>query len=314
VRLGARRALGLGARAQTIAPAARAELREVAFENWQAEEAFDVVLCDRLQEMLDPIHALQRMMSIAREKIVLEIPARSPEHDDTPTISIEPKALFGDRKRIYLFSPQAIGVLLNEHSHAFEPIAVSTSPNDKRLVIEAKRRRIKHLTVIAGPSASGKTHLLRKLRKDDLLRQRLGIAPDWLGMGENKLAEKLPRGEIEHFVLHYNILRPFDGMARTYETDPATSLFSCADKITFLTLTATIARLQAQVDRRLKKRDKPSLRAVRILYEDERFLRTWYDRWLQFVARFEGVTAGNYRLSPYDGHELTPVGPGSSIR
>lgn len=44
--------------------------------------------------------------------------------------------------------------------------------------------------------------------------------------------------------------------------------------------------------------------------DDDRFLDEWYDRWLKFIAGFNGVTAGSYIVSPHEGYALTLAGPG----
>jgi hypothetical protein len=336
MRRGAKRALGIDLDAANVtnarAAAARtgvdAEFIEADFEHWRPKETFDVVRLGTLDDLFDPIHTLRRLTALAREKIVLEIsvrPARggrarrfgwaSPVDTAESTISLRAAPRRTDGKRAFLFTPEAIGVLLNEHSLAFEPISVSQSALEDQVVIGAKRRKIAHLTVVAGPVAVGKSHLISRLAEDALLRERAGIPEVTPPLIASLLWKKLPPGPIDHAVLHYNILRPLDAAMRTFERDPVVSLFPCAEKITFLTIRATRERLCAQLDRRIAQRNPNKrlyrkdhfYRELRVLYEDDLFVDDWYDRWLTFVSRFKSVTAGNYIVSPDEAHALIPV-------
>jgi hypothetical protein len=339
MRRGAKRALGIDLDAANVANAraiaARtgvdAEFLQADFEHWRPRETFDVVHLGALDDLFDPIHALRRLAALAGEKVVLDISVRpgsgrqvrrfglkSPradKHESTISLRVGPRRT--DGKRAFLFTPEAIAVLLNEHSFAFEPISVSPSPFDHRVVIEARRRRIGRLTVVAGPVAVGKSRLISKLAEDDLLRAKVGIPEVTPPLIASSLWKKLPMGPIDHAVLHYNILRPLDTTVRTYERDPVISLFRCAETITFLTIGTTRERICSQLDRRIAKRQPHNplgpknrfYRELRALYEDDTFLEGWYNRWLRVVARFKGVTIGNYIVRPDgDDYLVSPDG------
>jgi hypothetical protein len=166
--------------------------------------------------------------------------------------------------------------------------------------------------VVAGPKAVGKSHLIERLVEDDLLRERIGIPAGALVCGARTWLRGRPTvGTIDHLVLHYDILRPFDSGETDYHRDPATSALRCADQITFLTLRTSRARLCSQFDRRLGAH-KPRVtlerrRRLRELYNHEEFLTEWYDRWLAFVGRWGAVTIGSYLVDPHDPFTLTSV-------
>ena len=135
-----------------------------------------------------------------------------------------------------------------------------------------------------------------------------------LSIKADLLRRHLPSGAIDHLVLEYSILRPFrKSTMRTYERDPVTLVFRRAETITFLTIKTTAERLCAQLDRRIRsmvRRNKPLYRQrfqgqLRPLYENDRFLDDWYDRWLTFVAGFEDVTTTNYLVNPHEDYALT---------
>ena len=172
--------------------------------------------------------------------------------------------------------------------------------------------RIGHLTVVAGPKAVGKSHFIRLLFADEALRRRVGVPVDAEVWTDRTLARGSPRPrEIEHLVLHYDLLRLYDRGVSRYERDLATSILGCADQITFLTLRTTREHLCAQFDRRLHRkkgrRKLEHLQRLRTLYEDEDFLHDWYRRWLRFVDRWADVTVGSYFVDVHESYELKPA-------
>jgi hypothetical protein len=161
---------------------------------------------------------------------------------------------------------------------------------------------IRSLTVIAGPTAVGKTRLLKTLAADEELRERLSIpvrTPALTAGGFLRLDSPDP---IDALVLHYDILRPAP------DADPGTVALGSAEAISFLTLRTTLTRLAAQLDRRIAGHPDPpkKLRRLRPLYDDERFVADWYERWFAFVEQFREVTVGNYLVDANDGYRRTP--------
>lgn len=176
-------------------------------------------------------------------------------------------------------------------------------------MVDLEQHRIEHLIVIAGPSAVGKSYLIRELRKDHFLAERLGVPQRSLSLRAVQLRRKLPTGALDHLILEYDILRPFTGKVPSYERDPATSLFRCAAQIAVLTLRTTGELLRAQSDsRKWTRAPRPRHELCRRLYEDDALLDEWYDRWLTFVAGFQNVTAGNYIVNVHADYALTPAG------
>jgi hypothetical protein len=276
------------------------------FQSWEPDESFDVVLClDALKDFVDPIHALHRIGRIAREKVVLEVSLAAGDQDRAAISLVRsqpkrrrgagtPRVSFGEARKAFLFTPKAITALLHEQSLAFGPLTTVTSPSGEKLWIAATKRRIAHLTVIAGPTAAGKSYLIRRLGESDALRGRFGIPELSIVTDERHARKELPGGALDHVVLHYNILRPLDPGITTYARDPIASLFGCAEQLTFATVRATGEELRARIDDRTGRRDRPFYPALRALYADASLLERWYDRWLAFVAGFEARTTGNY--------------------
>jgi hypothetical protein len=168
-------------------------------------------------------------------------------------------------------------------------------------------RTIRSLTVVAGPTAVGKTHLLQLLTTDEGLRERLGVprAPAVTAREFSKLG---PAGPIDELILHYDILRPHHKGLRAHVADPAASMLAHAETIAFFTLTATRERLIAQLDERITAPKHPAkkLRKLRPLYENDLFVADWYERWFGFVDQFRDVTTGNFIVDT-DGYHVTSL-------
>jgi 2-polyprenyl-3-methyl-5-hydroxy-6-metoxy-1,4-benzoquinol methylase len=296
------------------------------FETWDwGGRTFDTVIClNVLHHMYDAVHSLRRMMDLARRRVVLEFAA--PRLGDVLSGMVNPLALaaahssavvLGSPKRTvnaasrtFLFTPRSMRVLFNAHTAAFEPVAITRSPFKGRLILEANKRRIGHLAVIAGPTSSGKSTLMARLETDAALRARLGLEGDgWLA--DNAHLDRLPRGRIERLMLHYDILRPYGRSIRTFHRDPALDIMTVADRISVLTLVAPTATLRRQIEEgelagsrfKLRKRQ----RDIRARYDSAEFLSNWYDQWFRFLERHEEkcgshlVTAdgeGRYELLP----------------
>jgi SAM-dependent methyltransferase len=313
------------------------------FETWETDRTFDVILClNVLHHMYDPVHAIRRMMQMARRKIVLEVAVPTLGEGKRSRISrlflllgrSEPYLLCGHRggnahaaARTFLFTPESLRLIFNYHRALFEPIRIQRSPLKQRIIVEAHRRRIRDLTVISGPSGSGKTTFMRRLAADAALRCELGL-PESVSavVPAGRINERLPAGPQKHVLFHYDMLRPHNRSLSSYPRDPATDLFHVAERISFLTLTTPISRLQDQLrNARIKKRKglrrwlaglfPPKLherhRKLLDLYGDRNFLYDRYGEWLKFCGRFESKTVRHLLVEnreTYDFHDAARWG------
>ena len=171
-------------------------------------------------------------------------------------------------------------------------------------------RTIRSLTVVAGPTAVGKTRLLQLLDTDDQLRERLQM-PKAPAVTSKELLRLTSSGPINELILHYDILRPHHKGFHSHVADPATSTLSHAETITFLTLRTTPERLAAQLDKRIASRKlaPKKLKKLQQHYGDDGFVADWYERWFGFLERFRAVTTANYIVDAHQGYRLTPYMP-----
>ncbi|MSP83149.1 MAG: methyltransferase domain-containing protein [Alphaproteobacteria bacterium] len=274
------------------------------FESWDwGGRRFDVVLClNILHHMFDPVHALRRIMRLARSKVVLEFAAPRPR--DLLRTRINPLALLagslpaillGAPKRTedvaaqsFLFTAKAMEVLFNKHTTAFEPVTITKSPFKGRLVLEARRRRIGHLVVVTGPTASGKSTLIKRIAGDPACCGRLGLEDGpWLLTDAH--VKNLPRGRVDRAIMHYDLLRPYRRSIKAYDRDPATDLFGEAEALSVVTLMVAPDRLRDQLrtseltGRRGQRRKRQA--DIHERYAERDFLRSWYEAWFALVAR-----------------------------
>ena len=268
LRRGAAGATGLEASGESIRHARRiADLCGLApeylsgdFEEWEwGDRRFDVVTClNVLHHMYDPVHAIRTMMRLARRKVVMEF--LSPTFANlrlgmlspllaasrlAPVIVLgKPKSHVDAAARSYLFSVEAMKVLFNRHTTAFEPIGIRRSPFKDRMILTARKRSIGHLLVVAGPTSVGKSTFIRRFLHDAAVREPLQIEGDgWHSVSASRI-DSLPTGALPRVVVHYDLLRPFRKSIRSHARDPATHLFETAQRISFITLMAPMQCLR----------------------------------------------------------------------
>jgi hypothetical protein len=264
--------------------------------------------------MYDPIHALRRMVELARESIVLEI-APAPRSGPvrfraltnlllrwrpaivlgTPTESIDAAA------HAFAIAPEALRIFFEKHYACFMPVTVSRSAD--RTFVRADFRRIDTLTIVAGVTSSGKSTFLQRLRQDAELRRELEL-PDVTASASPRTLNGLSSRDLGHVLFHYDLLRPFGRALRTHARDPALSILRSARHVNVLTIMTPQERLLAQLKQNEFAGKTPTPRHLELFrrYQETGFLDEWYRAWLAFcensaVARHIIVeNSGTYRF------------------
>jgi 2-polyprenyl-3-methyl-5-hydroxy-6-metoxy-1,4-benzoquinol methylase len=279
------------------------------FEHWDfGKQTFDTVLClNVLHHMFDPIGVIRQIINLADRRIIFEL--AQPHLTQLLAASISPPrigldniplVLLGQSRRShdilsrsFMITAKAIEVMLNQHTELFEPVIIKKSPFKDRRLIVANKRRIKHLVVISGPTASGKSTFLQRLHSDIELRRKLGL--DGIDVHySGKDRQVLPIGELAELILHYDILRPYSRSIRTYERDPRCDFLKIAEKITLVTLMSPREVLCRRFERselgfRRRKRKAKRYKELYLQYGTGRFLETWYENWFKYCEKYPQI-------------------------
>lgn len=293
----------------------RAEYIPADFEEWNAPaKSHDVVLClNVLHHLYDPVAAIRKIMALARKRFYLEVaPVTHREIGRVASLlgmiggPAAPIMLLGDTKnstraadRTFTFTKKAMSVIINGHSKAYEPVRFHPSSFKGRWIVEARRRDIDHLVVVAGVTGVGKSTFIKRLTASPELRSRFGVEGAFEVASANNL-DSLRTGRHDTLVYHYDLLRPFDRPLHSHGRDPAFHLLASADRITLITLTNSGAVLRERLRAPDARPDGAKARKRHDIilgqYENPNFLAAWYEAWLDATARYMGREADKTHL------------------
>jgi len=246
---------------------------DVHFEQLDVERAlpsepFDVVLClNLLHHMRNPLALLDRLAALTRERLVLEVAALG-GHDRrklgvsrlaghflgrAPILFVSRNGTSGKRSvQKFFINPGAIENLLLHHRGTFARVDAIPSEHKNRSIAIAQRRRIDRLVLVAGPTASGKSTLIERLRRNELPevagRAGIGDGAAWR-FGSAKDLPQLRQVHLSKLLFHYDFLRPYLRSAKIHARDEGLDVFDCAGSVTTLTLWCPPERLRAQLRR-----------------------------------------------------------------
>lgn len=279
-----------------------------------AGNRYDTVLClNVLHHLFDPLHAMKTMMELARRRLIIEFKTLSLEdlrfgwfnpllllaRNTSHIFMAQPKVGDDIAGRSYLFTPNAMRMLFEAHSLAFEPVKITRSPFKDRYLLDARKRNIGHLLVVSGPTSSGKSTFADRFLADHQLRTRLGIKEDGWILTKAGKAGGLPTGRVENAVLMYDLMRPYRQAIRTIERDIVLDLLKIADKVSFITLVTPVERLRAQIsDKEVKRligklgeKRQDELLSVYRQGNGSPVLRSFYEEWFAYRERYRHKTA-----------------------
>jgi len=240
---------------------------------------FDIVLClNVLHHMFDPVGVIRKLAHATRETLIIEAASLNPRDSRKlrigflqrlmisrlPVIFVshgEPNLRRKTSVQKFFFTSGAITNLLMRQTKLFSRVEVVPSSFKKRFIIRATRRRIDHLLIVSGPTSSGKSTFLRRLRSGGLPGEIMELLPqgcgDWRQVGASKLSLTPPRDidgkplDDDHYrglVLHYDFMRPYVSGSQAYHRDQALDLIACADKVTVMVLKPGKERLISQLE------------------------------------------------------------------
>jgi hypothetical protein len=268
------------------------------------DRRFDHVVCDEtLEAMNEPIGALQRMMKCARQRVILQLNHLTLNHFHSrifdslfllgrrqPKITLIPPQTAGRTiVQKFVFTPAAMRILFNAHSTAYEPIKILSSRNT--FIVEAKRRRIENLVVVAGPTSSGKSVLTRRLAADDSMRSQLGLHGQWKIVRGRDVA-MLPSGDLGNILLEIDLMIVGKGDLGAFDSIPLFEILKTSSNLRIITIVPWPRRGRLhmktkEVNRLQRKCGQLGISLVDFYRgnDDGRLVRELYRNWFEWVGR-----------------------------
>jgi hypothetical protein len=156
---------------------------------------------------------------------------------------------------------------------------------------------VARLVVLAGPSAVGKTHLVRQMRRGEppALAEQLGLQPPFVVSSARDL-KRLSQSAIETLVVHYDFLDQRQGLAKFQHLDGWFEHSSTIDIITMHVPCDVLADRMAHrvVRSRNRWRREPSWALIRRIFRQAKKCRFYrqdarvsalYEEWYTFLSQ-----------------------------
>ena len=316
-RRGARRVLGVDVDPDTIRKArlladcldAKVEFRLLNVEHERLVEDFDYILClNLLHHLRNPLALLDELIAHAQERLVLEV-AGLGFHDRrklavsalghfflarAPVIFVGRNGTSGRFSgQKFFITPTALSHLLVYQRNSFAQLRQLPSEHKGRYIVIAEKRRIDDLVVVAGPTTSGKSWLIERLRagQEPGLCGRLGMGDgrSWPAMNAFDLLE--PQApHLARLLFHYDTLRPLMRSAHVHARDEALDILTGARRARVLTIWHPPDLLleqfeQAEIRPKTKggvfKGNKRKTR-IHAMYRDPQQIVAHYREWFEF--------------------------------
>ncbi len=279
------------------------------------EEQFDYVLClNVLHHLKNPLAALDNLIDVTRERLVLEV-ASLGRHDRAklglsaieqfflsraPVIYVSRASTHGKRGvQNFFITSGAVDNLLRYQRGTFARVETQPTSHKGRFLTVAEKRRIGKLVVVTGPTASGKSTLIERLQKNEVpeVAARLGVADGstWTALMANRL--HVPTEPyLPGVFYHYDFLRPYLRSARIHERDEGLEVLEGAEEITFVTIWCPPEILAERLENRSIRpksgpkgfRGRKRHLAIREDYADPAKVRAHYRRWFDFTSKKPG--------------------------
>jgi 2-polyprenyl-3-methyl-5-hydroxy-6-metoxy-1,4-benzoquinol methylase len=273
-------------------------------------EHFDYVLClNLLHHLRNPLSVLEKLASITRERLILEVAALG-RHDRkkigispvqqfflnrAPVIVVNPRGASGKKSfQKFFLTSSAVEHLLLYHRFLFARVDTMPSEHKGRYISIAHKRKIDNLVVVAGPTAVGKSTLVAQLKRNELpdIARRVGIEDGtaWLTIEANKLYA-LTQPYVENLLFHYDFLRSYLRTAKMPGRDEVLDVLDTAEHLTFLTLWCPPEILQqrliqSEIEPHTKNgiyRGKARTLVIAKEYENLARVREHYQHWFAFT-------------------------------
>lgn len=267
-----------------------------------------VSMLNVLHHVMDPLEVIQKLISVTRKKLILEVAGLGPHErkklgisrltgwfvNQLPLIYVRRDALVGNRQKFFV-SSLAMQNYLMGHRYVFSDVEIIPSPFKGRYIAVAHRRRFKRLILVAGPTSCGAQELLGRLSKGQAKE-----VSDGLNMGDSSSwnyhevtdFSKTKQAEFENVVVHVDFLDRLKRNISDYRKLQFIDLIRCADDVQVLTLGVEPSKLARQfkeqeiepyVRTHGKQPTNPTLKTLSENYQHPGLVREYYQHWFKFL-------------------------------
>jgi len=284
-------------------------------ETESIHETFDYVLClNILHHLRNPLSALEKLTSMTRERLVLEVAAIG-GHDrkkigvsfaqqfllnKAPLIFVSRSGSAGNKSfQKFFITSSAIEHLLKYHTNRFARVDTVPSEHKNRYISIAHKRRIGKLVVIAGPTASGKSTLIKKLQRNEIpeIAHKVGIDDEaqWTVLAANALTT-FSEPFVKRAIFHYDFFRSYRRSAQVPQRDEALDVLDAVEHVTFVTLWCPPEILQQRLQQAAntaktkngKSQDNKRYLMLATEYADSAKVRAHYQQWFAYTRTKPG--------------------------
>ncbi len=265
------------------------------------DRQFDNIVCSLPDCVVaDPLWWIKRMMAKAGKRLIVEV--------DTPRLADlgyilapflwwcpvvwlpKPPKPGRQLRRACLLTPSALRNLFQYHTSAFEPVSIARSPVPGRLIVEARRRVVRNLVVVTGPTSSGKSTFAKRLVSAPEFRARFGLTGEWQ-YARGRDVVNLEPGVIENLIVELDLMAIETDDIGNFGEIPQFHILGCAEQVRILTVLPTpppghLPMSPAEETRVVRKCGLlgDALVAYYRSQGDGRIIRDLYSSWFDWIA------------------------------
>ena len=193
----------------------------------------------------------------------------------------------------FFLTELAVIHLLQYQRCVFARVTAMASEHKGRFTVVAEKRIVDDLIVIAGPTSSGKSTLIDRLKagEEPALAKHLGLADVANVPAYNAFDLIAPREpNLKKLLFHYDLLRPFGRSAHVHGRDEALDILRSGKRVRVLTIYVSPEKLKAQLEKAVinpktkdgKFRGNQRKAKIYAMYADPKKIHGWYRDWFAY--------------------------------
>lgn len=308
-----------------------AQFRRLDIEREAIDGQYDYVIClNLMHHFKNPLSVLEKLIDATRQELILELPSFGRRDakkfglsrlaawwlDRQPVLFAGPT---GANSRHYSpkfgITPAAVRNILLHHRTTFAGVETKKSQFKQRHVVLGHKRHFDRIIVVAGPSGTGKSTMMKKLLAGELpdVAQRLdlGEPASWTTIDATRL-RRHAKSHIDRVIYHYNFVVRYMRRTQSFDREELLDPAWLARDTRFLTVWVDHATLMEQFDEAKFGEESTAdddrrvrYRRLRKFLEDPAKVAEYYREWFEYVQRRTGNEPAIYY--PRDGGAFLTV-------